>query len=239
MDPDLYGSLFFGERLRASLQLGSVDATTLKVGRHRNIYNCGDREPAIYLIESGQVKIVVPSANGKVCLLAIYTPGDVFGESCLTGAERMETAIAMKDSVLKRMSCTKFLSRMSRDGMLQDFVRYMAIRIANQQQVISNLVTADCEYRLAATLLHLARKLGKQTPFNLRLEQKISHQELSEMVGTTRPHITELLRRFRERGLIETTPEFFLIVKENDLNEYLESSFQTHRRMGSCVNNVL
>ncbi len=95
-------------------------------------------------------------------------------------------------------------------------------RVAEQQETIATLVTVDSEHRLAATLLHLARKLGVPDPHRLRIEQQITHQELSEMVGTTRPRVTGFLRKFRELGLIVVSKEGFLIVKQHRLADYLQ-----------------
>ena len=97
----------------------------------------------------------------------------------------------------------------------------LAVRIADQKQVIANLVMADSEQRLGKTLLQLARKLGKQDPRSIRIELKISHEELSEMVGTTRPRISTFMRRFRNLRLIETNEDHFLIIKEKKLTDYL------------------
>ena len=77
-------------------------------------------------------------------------------------------------------------------------------RIADQQQVIANLVTVDSEQRLGQTLLQLARTMGKKDPRSIRIELKITHEELSEMVGTTRPRISLFMQRFHNLGLIET-----------------------------------
>ena len=66
-------------------------------------------------------------------------------------------------------------------------MRYLAVVVADQQQVIGNRVTIDSEQRLAKALLQLGRTTGKKAPRSLRIELKISHKELSEMVGTTRP----------------------------------------------------
>ncbi len=100
-------------------------------------------------------------------------------------------------------------------------MRYLIVRIADQQQVIANLVTVDSEQRLGKTLLRLARTLGKQDPWSIRIELKISHEELSEMVGTTRPRVSMFMQRFRNMGLIETSKERFLIIKEKKLTAYL------------------
>lgn len=45
------------------------------------------------------------------------------------------------------------------------------------------------------------------------IEQRITHEELAAMIGTTRPRISTFMRRFRELGLIEFSAERFLIVK--------------------------
>jgi CRP-like cAMP-binding protein len=103
--------------------------------------------------------------------LAIHSAGDVFGELCLSGlGTRLETATAMKQTMLKQIPCSQFLGRLSRDSLYEGFVRYLAVRIADQQQVIANLVTVDSEQRLGQTLLQLARTMGKKDPSSIRIE---------------------------------------------------------------------
>jgi CRP/FNR family cyclic AMP-dependent transcriptional regulator len=53
--------------------------------------------------------------------------------------------------------------------------------------------------RWGKTLLHLARTLGKKDPRSIRIELKISREELSEMVGTTRPRINIFMERLKIR----------------------------------------
>jgi CRP-like cAMP-binding protein len=155
-------------------------------------------------------------------LLAIHGSGDIFGELCLAGlGARHESAVAMQQSTIKQIPCSQFFARLSRESLLEGFVRYLAVRVADQQQVIANLVMVDSEQRLGQTLLQLARTMGKKDPRSIRIELKISHEELSEMVGTTRPRISVFMQRFRNLGLIETNSDHFLIIKESRLSAYL------------------
>jgi CRP-like cAMP-binding protein len=212
----------FKQQLRDSLQRETLNSRAIKIGRHRNVYTCGDRDENIYFIESGQIKLVILSSKGKECILAIHTAGDIFGELCLSGlGARLETATAMKQSLLKKIPSSKFFARLSRDSLLEGFVRYLAVRIGDQQQVIATLVTVDSEQRLGQILLQLARTLGKKDPRSIRIELKLSHEELSEMVGTTRPRISIFMQRFHNLGLIETNRDRFLIIKESKLTAYL------------------
>ena len=212
----------FKRQLRDSLQREALDARAIKIATHTNVYTCGDQDEMVYFIESGQIKLLMLSSEGKECLLAIHTAGDIFGELCLSrlGA-RLETATAMKQTILKQIPSSQFFARLNRDSLFEGFVQYLAVRIADQQQVIANLVTVDSEQRLGKTLLQLARTLGKKDPRSIRIELKISHEELSEMVGTTRPRISMFMQRFRNLGLIEMSSEHFLIIKENKLTAYL------------------
>jgi CRP-like cAMP-binding protein len=212
----------FKQQLRDSLQRETLNSHAVKVARHSNVYTCGDQNEMVYFIESGQVKLLMLSSEGKECLLAIHSGGDIFGELCLTGSgARLETAIAMKATTLKQIPCAQFFARLKRDSLFEGFVRYLAVRIADQQQVIANLVTTDSEQRLGQTLLQLARTMGKKDPRSIRIELRITHEELSEMVGTTRPRISLFMQRFHYLGLIETNRDHFLVIKESKLTQYL------------------
>ena len=212
----------FKAQLRESLQRETMNSRAVKIVRHANVYAAGDQDEAVYFIESGQVKLLMLSTEGKECLLAIHSGGDIFGELCLSGlGARQETATAMKATTLKQIPCAQFFARLSRDSLFEGVVRYLAVRIADQQHVIANLVTVDSEQRLGQTLLQLARTMGKKDPRSIRIELKITHEELSEMVGTTRPRISLFMQRFHNLGLIETNKDRFFIIKESKLTQYL------------------
>ena len=70
----------------------------------------------------------------------------------------------MEETTLKQIPCSKFFARLRRDALFEGFVQYLAVRIADQQQVIANLVTVDSEQRLGKTLLQLARKARQARP---------------------------------------------------------------------------
>ncbi len=165
----------FKQQLRDSLRQETQDSRAIKIAKHDHVYTCGDRAETVYFIESGQIKLLMLSPEGKECLLAIHTAGDIFGELCLSRlGSRLETAIAMEETSLKQIHCSGFFASLRRDLLFEGFVQYLAVRIADQQQVIANLVTADSEQRLGKTLLQLARKLGKQDPRSIRIEHKIT-----------------------------------------------------------------
>src|SRR5882672_12665739 len=107
----------FKQQLRDSLRQETRDSRAIKIEKHGDVYTCGDRAETIYFIESGQVKLLMLSPEGKECLLAIHTAGDIFGEMCLSGlGPRLETAIAMEDTSLKRIPCAQFLLHLTNNS---------------------------------------------------------------------------------------------------------------------------
>ena len=78
----------FKQQLRDSLQHETLNSHAVKIARHANVYTCGDEDEMVYFIESGQIKLLMLSPEGKECLLAIHSAGDIFGELCLSRVRR-------------------------------------------------------------------------------------------------------------------------------------------------------
>jgi CRP/FNR family cyclic AMP-dependent transcriptional regulator len=196
-------------------------ASVSEFPKNSNVYNAGDRDELVFYVECGLVKTLAVSHSGKECLLEIHGGGECFGELCLAGSERLETATVMKPAVLRKLQRETLLRSLRTAGVLEDLVRHLAAKLARQQQIITDFVTVDSEKRLAATLLRLARNLGKSDSRGVRIDERISFEELSEMVGTTRSRVGYFLKMFRSLDLIQITSHKSLIVNESRLVEYL------------------
>ncbi len=215
----------FRVQIRELLLTQSLGFRTLHVPKHLHVYTSGERDTTVYYIESGQVKLLLPTPEGKECLLAIRTEGEIFGELCLSGQSmRLETAVAMQDVSLKQIPHRSFISSLKSESLLEGLVQYLAMRISEQHEIIGAMATANSEQRLAKTLLSLGRRMGRINSGILRMNQRISHEELSEMVGTTRPRVGIFLKKFRELGLIQVSKEHCLIIEEKRLEAYIRRS---------------
>jgi len=201
----------------------SLSAARVRVDAQQSIYAPGDDDDAMYLIESGQVKLSMSSAAGQDCLLAIYTAGEVFGESCFAGpGKRFESAAAMQSTVVRRAPRREFLAEVRQASAIDSLVRHLAARMAERQTAVFDLVTMDAERRLAKVLLQFAEKLGTEDDPYLRIEQRISQEELSQIVGTTRPRITAFMQRFRRLGIIENSRQRAISVHRQRAREFVE-----------------
>jgi CRP/FNR family cyclic AMP-dependent transcriptional regulator len=125
----------FKEEMRRSLKREARNSRAINIVKRDHVYSVGEAVGSVYFIEKGKIKLVMLSTSGRECMLAIHTAGDIFGEICLSGRPgRLETATAMEDTVLKQVPCGKFLERLSKDSLLEGFIKYLAVRVADHRK---------------------------------------------------------------------------------------------------------
>lgn len=213
----------FLDRLRTVTTEEWNSASVLRLSKDENAYSSGQRDDNIYFIEEGQIKTVSYSRDGKRCLLSVCVEGESFGELGILACARTETATAMKRTVLRRMPGPRFKAAMQKADLAEEFAMHLVARLSEQQRVITNMVTMNCEQRLAATLLELGRKVGNRQGAQLQIDQRLTHEDLSAMVGTTRSRIGVFLKRFRDIGLLVPHPSAYLAIDEWRMSEYVEA----------------
>ncbi len=224
----------FRQQIRNTLNNQTFGWHNATYAKSRYIYTLGQRDGMIYYIVSGQVKLLLTSNDGKQCLASIRTAGDIFGEPCLSGQTmRLETAVAMKESHLKVIPARDFIANMKSNSMLEYLIQYLAVKVSEQLEIIGALTTADGEHRLVRTLLHLGGLLGTDDSDSVLIREKISHEELSSMVGTTRPRIGILLKKFRQLGLVSVTPKGFLVIDQKKMRQFLMQDLKGRDSQGT------
>jgi CRP/FNR family transcriptional regulator, cyclic AMP receptor protein len=158
----------------------------------------------MYLVLSGKVKVSKAGSGGKETILAIHRAGDFFGEmSLLDGKTSPATVSAMEDSKIISVSGVDFHKYlMHNEKVLLQIINVLCARLRQvwQTQSLSSS-TADAKIKMG--LYQLAKRHGIQDAHGTIIDLKITHQELSEMVGTSRETVTRVLTRLREEGIIE------------------------------------
>jgi CRP-like cAMP-binding protein len=214
VNPDSARNQAPGARLVRTIVETGVPHSLVRCERDQIIYLSGKREESLYVVREGCVKITSYSAAGKPCIHAIEPEGGIFGELSFAGPVRLETAIAMRQSVVMKVPLLPLLDATARMDVLGQLLLYLADRVRVQQRLVNSLVTLDSEHRLAVVLLDLGRGLGRRHGQYLRIEERLSQEELSAMVGTTRSRVGAFLKNFRNAGLIRAEGAALLVDEE-------------------------
>ena len=186
-------------RLAESVQL-------LELRRRHVIYLPGDPGQSVYFLNTGRVKISKVTRDGKELTLDYRGPGDVFGELCLIdGGPREEMAEAMDTALVAEVDRNVFERLIQREGLVgYRLSKILAQRRREIENKLENLVFKDVNSKLAELLLRLATEYGVDDSRGTLVAIKITHQEMANLIGSTRETVSLTLSQFKRSGLIHT-----------------------------------
>ena len=173
--------------------------------RNETIFHQGDPGDSLYIIETGAVKIVLPSPEGGAeAIIATLGPGDFFGELVLLdGAERSATAIAHEATtalVLRRDAFGRLIDTVP--SLSRELLAALAAELRRLTRHVEELYFLDLPGRLARRIVRMAREADPTSTGPVTLDWSFSQSELAGMIGGTRQTVNRLLADFTAEGLI-------------------------------------
>src|SRR6476659_1748616 len=148
------------------------------------IYSPFDRGEAMFLIESGRVRLFRSAADGRQVTLSMLDPGATFGQvSVLDEPMHDAYAEAMTDSVV-RILRGAYLERTIGEHrrMALNLMRSLSERLRTAEDQIEALAFRPVPSRLAGKLLELMDRYGRVTPNGIRIDERFTHMQLAEML---------------------------------------------------------
>ncbi len=175
-----------------------------------NIYPKGstlfiESQPAngVFMICQGRVKLTTYSRDGKALILRIAGPGEVLGLSATVSEAAHETTAEVMEpcqvNFVRKADFLKFIAQNAEAG-------FSAVRQISQNYHKAH--TQICSLGLSASVADKLAKLFLEWSENttpngaVRLKMTFTHEEIAEMIGTSRETVTRLLKHFREQDLI-------------------------------------
>ncbi|MCS6950198.1 MAG: Crp/Fnr family transcriptional regulator [bacterium] len=190
------------------------------VRRRDPVFEPGDPENEVYIVKEGRIRLYRQSPAGKEISLALFDPGELFGEMALFfPSQRVNTAEAHEDTELFVIPVETFQRWMKEDDELQQLVLYiMADRRRAMEQKAAELVALEVPQRMAKTILWLFDRyrtdiIAGKVALNIRL----THHEIASLSGTTRETATLILNRFRRDGYIDFFGRRMILLNEAEL----------------------
>ncbi|MBI5038863.1 MAG: Crp/Fnr family transcriptional regulator [Nitrospirae bacterium] len=193
------------------------------VRKRQIVYIPGDPGNSVYILKKGRIKISRLMEDGRELTLAILEPGEIFGEiDALENTSRDTMAAAMDDSnicVMRKEDFEKFL-RMKPDIPIK-LTKLIGLRLKRIENRIENLLYKDVPSRLARILLDLVDEAHYDDNMEVCLIARLTHQELANLIASTRETVSLTLGEFRDKGLIEFNRKEIVIRNKNGLIKYL------------------
>jgi CRP/FNR family cyclic AMP-dependent transcriptional regulator len=172
-------------------------------GRAESIFSQGDPADSVMYVLKGGVKFSVVNGARREAVIAIFGPGDFFGEGCMSAQPlRMGTATAIPPATILVIDKNEMLRVLRTEHAFSNqFIGYLLARNIRVEENLIDQLCSSTEKRLARTLLLLAGFGKKEGPD--RVLPSVSQKTLAEMIGSTRPRVNFFMNKFRGRGFIK------------------------------------
>ena len=187
---------------KAFLAIVGEGKTILGFQKDQVVFAQGDAADTVFYIQSGRVKVVVISEQGKEAVVGILETGQFFGEGCMNGHSlRIATTTAIEECLITVITKAAMLTALHDQPKFSElFMAYLLTRNSRIEEDLIDQLFNSSEKRLARLLLLLANfgKEGSPQP----ITPNISQETLAEMIGTTRSRVSFFMNRFRKLAFI-------------------------------------
>jgi CRP/FNR family cyclic AMP-dependent transcriptional regulator len=180
----------------------------------------GEQPRGIFILCSGRAKLTTSSTEGKTLIVKIAEPGEVLGISATilgkTYEVSAETIEPSQVNFIKREDFLKFLNSNTEASM--HTAQQLSEKYHSAQREIRSLGLAQTtSEKLAKLLMDWCDNGGEVTPKGIRLKVLLTHEEIAQMIGTTRETVTRLLSDFKRRKMIEVKGSSVFVLRKDSL----------------------
>ena len=169
------------------------------------IFAPGDPDAQLYFLLEGAVRLYKIYGAYKEGTVALLKDGGVFGVLGFEEGARQEVfAEAVTDvrvAVVRKSVLTEVIRR--RPGFALKMLFAFSERLRQSDEVIESLLHREVSARLATLLLNLSNRFGETDGSDTILDVRLTHQDLANMIVSTREAVSKVMSEFQRDGLIE------------------------------------
>jgi len=174
----------------------------------------------VFILCSGRVKLTTSSSEGRTLIVKLAEPGEVLGASATILGRPYEVSAETHEpsqlNFIKRDDFLRFLNSHT-DACLHTAQQLSEKYQAAQREIRSLGLAQSTSEKLGKLLLEWCALHGETTPKGVRIKVLLTHEEVAQMIGTTRETVTRLLSDFKRKNIIEVKGSTILIMKKTEL----------------------
>ncbi|QSB04672.1 Crp/Fnr family transcriptional regulator [Natronoglycomyces albus] len=175
----------------------------------------------LFILKVGTVRIFRIGPDGRALTTALLEPGTIFGEMVLLGQHMYDQYAEIMDEaticLMDRGDVHKYL--LSNPKIALRVAEVLGRRLIETEQRFSDAVLKTAPQRIASTLHTLARKEYRRGIRSATPNVRITHEQLADLVGTSRETTTKALGTLSENGIIKLGRGKITILKPLALRE--------------------
>ena len=165
----------------------------------------GQLPRGIFVLCKGSVKLSINSPSGRTIIVKLAEPGEVLGLSATISGKPYEVTAETIDpcqvNFVKREDFLRFL----KDDVEACFkvAEQLSEKYHNACKEAGSLgLSHSAAEKLAKLLLEWSSRNGEAAKTEPRLKLRLTHEEIAQMIGTSRETVTRTLSVFKSRHLV-------------------------------------
>lgn len=185
----------------------------------------GQAPRGVFILCQGRVKLMATNKDGKTFILKIAQPGEILGlHAAVSGKAYELTAETLQPSQLAFISREDFLRFLKEHG---DACLHAAQQLSNDCQSAYDVIRSIglshsvCE-KLARLLLQWSGD-GRMVDGTIRLKVALTHEEMAQLIGTSRETVTRTLSQLKKKGVLELSGSTLVIRNKRALESMVEA----------------
>lgn len=185
----------------------------------------GQPSTGVYILCKGKVKLSTCSRDGKIIILHIAEPGEILGlSSSVTDSLHISTAEAMQPCQVNFIRNEDFLRflRENADACLSAVKQLGNNYNTAYMQICSLGLSTSVADKLATLFLGWC-KLAAEGNDGIHLKITYTHEEIAEMIGTSRETVTRILKEFKQQHLITRKGADLIIHDKKKLENFVST----------------
>ena len=216
--PHRADQLFCGLSPAATQSLAAITSPSVHP-KGATLFVEGQPPRGVFILCQGKVKLSTTSIDGKTLITRISDSGDVLGlPATVTGKPYELTADVIESTQANFIARKDFLEFLAANG-------EVGVRVAQQlariyQAAIAEVRTIGLGHsaaeKLARLLLDLSADRDKGTD-ELRIALTFTHEEIAQMIGTSRETVTRMLGAFKRKGLVDVKGATLILKNKQEL----------------------
>lgn len=204
----------------------AIEAISDEIVLHNQqmVFRADDPPDRVYLVEEGLIKVFNLAPQGEMIILWFCGVEEPFGAGGIAGVGQQSVfAQAVGHTRIRAMSRDDFERVIEQHPRLAlNTIRLVSGRLRLACDALVENITHSPDKRLARMLLRLACQCATPTEAGLQFRIRLTHQELAQMVGSSRQTVNRVLGQYAQQGLIEVEQRLLLIRQPNALAELAE-----------------
>lgn len=188
------------------------------------IYGEGESPAGLYILCTGEVKLSISSGSGKTLIKRIVSPGETLGLSSVLSGNKYkataETVTPCQVKFVKRDEFTRFVAE-HRDVQFNIARQLIEECESDANQIRALGLANSAAERLAQLLLTWCDEDGRPSESGMRIPVAMTHEDIAQMIGTSRETVTRLLKSFKEKKILSVRRSSMTLHKKGELEDLI------------------